>query len=111
MLEDIAGTKPWEWVVHSSAWAKEWAQGKQTPFLTMPNSTHGTPDMFPDAQTPWPSTDGHEGFPVRKASSYPWNTPSSRVLQPGETAGFALRLQLAQGGCGAFPGMRAARFD
>ena len=98
MLEDIAGTDAWEWVVHSSAWAAEWAQGFQTPFLTMSNSTHGEPDMFPDAKTPWPSCDGHEGTPIRATAKTPWNEPTSLVLKAGESQTFALRLQLASAG-------------
>jgi hypothetical protein len=98
MLEDIAGTNAWEWTVHSTAWAAEWAVGAQTPFLNMSESTQGTPPMFPDAKTPWPSCDGHEGFPILPTSKTPWNTPTDLVLQPAETASFALRLQLATAG-------------
>jgi hypothetical protein len=34
MLEDIAGSNAWEWTVHSTAWAAEWAAGAQAPFLS-----------------------------------------------------------------------------
>jgi hypothetical protein len=64
----------------------------------MSASTQGTPPMFPNASTPWPSCDGHEGAPILPAAKTPWNTPTDRVLQPAETASFALRLQLASAG-------------
>ena len=98
MLEDIAGTNAWEWTVHSTAWAAEWAVGAQTPFLNMSASTQGTPPMFPNAATPWPSADGHEGFPILPTSKTPWNTPTDLVFKPAETVSFALRLQLAEAG-------------
>jgi hypothetical protein len=66
--------------------------------MTMSASTHGTPDQFPDASTPWPSTDGHEGVPVLPEASHPWNEPTSGMLAPGETKSYALRFQLAAGG-------------
>ena len=51
MLEDIAGTSAWEWTVHSTAWAAEWAVGAQLPFLNMSAGTQGSPPMFPDPKT------------------------------------------------------------
>lgn len=57
-----------------------------------------TPDQFPRASTPWPACDGHGGVPVSDEAAFPFNPPTSRVLLPGETAEYALRLQLADNG-------------
>ena len=98
VLEDLGGGDVWEWAVHSAAWADEWKVGAQFPFMNMSASTHGKPDMFPNAKTPWPSCDGHEGVPVSDEASFPWNAPTSAVLKAGESVEHAFRLQLASDG-------------
>lgn len=98
MLEDLADGSSWEWTVHSQAWAEEWAKTRQAPFLNMSASTHGDPDMFPQARTPWPSTAGHEGVPVLPEASFPFNPPTNLTLEPGRSKEYAVRFQLASGG-------------
>jgi hypothetical protein len=98
MLEDLGDGDAYEWTVASAAWAAEWAKNYQSPFVNMSDPIHGTPDMFPHAQTPWPSTDGHLGTPLIGAAKHPWNPPTSIEMKAGESRRFALRLQLAPAG-------------
>lgn len=98
VLEDLGGGDVWEWAVHSEAWATEWKSSVQYPFMEMPAATHGTPDEFPNAKTPWPSCDGHEGVPVSDEASFPFNPPTSAVLAAGASSEYAFRFQLATGG-------------
>ena len=51
----------------------------------MSAGTQGSPPMFPDPKTPWPSCDGVEGVPIRAAAKTPWNAPTASIMQPGET--------------------------
>jgi hypothetical protein len=74
MLEDLGNGDSYEWTVASAAWAAEWALNYQTPFVNMSDTVHGTPDMFPHAETPWPSTDGHTGVPLIEAAKVSNNT-------------------------------------
>ncbi|KAK3287799.1 hypothetical protein CYMTET_4709 [Cymbomonas tetramitiformis] len=99
MLEDLGNGDAYEWLAASSAWAEEWAENKQWPFLNMSDTLKQTyPSFAEQAQTPWPSTDGKHGMPHIPAASKPWNPPTSASLAPSQTLSFALRLQLAESG-------------
>jgi len=98
MLEDT-GPGGWnnEWLVYSAAWAADWACNVQDPFKEMAQSYK---PFYPaeTRQTPWPCADGAESVPRLENAKYPWNEPTSKVLQPGETISMALRLQRAPSG-------------
>ena len=103
MLEDLGDGDSYEWVVASAAWAAEWAQNTQWPYLKMSDSLKTLyPPFATDPQTPWPATDGKRSMPLLTAdgggAASPWNPPTSLTLAPGETHSVALRLQLATGG-------------
>lgn len=98
LLEDT-GPGGWnnEWLVHSAAWAEDWACNRQHPFMEMAESYK---PFYPEAArlTPWPSADGTESMPPLVAAQTPWLEPTSAVLLPGHTISVAFRLQRAPAG-------------
>ena len=99
MLEDRGHGDAWEWVSVSGAWAAEWAENTQYPFLKISDALANTyPPFAVDPQTPWPACDGKKGMPKMAGAKYPWNPPTFVTLQPKETMSFALRFQLVGGG-------------
>ena len=106
MMEDLGGGDAYEWVAASAAWAEEWANSTQSPFLNLSDYLrHSYPAFAVSPKTPWPSADGKSGVPLHAqaassggGSAAPWNPPRSLSLQPGATVSFGVRLQLAEGG-------------
>ena len=48
------GDDGWEWVTLSKAWAEEWVENKQWPFLWMADQLNKT-GIWPEPKSPWPS--------------------------------------------------------
>ena len=97
----------WEWTVHSKAWASEWEQNKQFPFLKMDRSLATARSkidetlLWPEPHaSPWPAWHGKETVPLTdfKGIAAPWNPPSSVTIAPGETKSYAIRFTMADGG-------------
>ncbi|XP_065177352.1 uncharacterized protein LOC135808135 [Sycon ciliatum] len=99
MLEDQGHGDSWEWMPLTSAWAADWAENTQFPFLNISNALANIyPEFAVNPQTPWPSCTGPRGMPKVPAAKNPWNKPTELVLKPKETVSFALRFQLVGGG-------------
>jgi len=101
IMENTCGGQTWEYTTLSEAWAAEWAEGKQYPYLYMSESLNNT-GMWPEPKTPWPAWFAHDTVPVTDHSSsgfsQPWNEPTSHVLEAGETYSVAVRFILAKDG-------------
>ena len=99
MLEDHGQGDAWEWLAISGAWAADWAENTQYPYLNMtPSMSNIYPKFAVNPQTPWPCGTGPHAMPKMPAAKNPWNKPTTKVLKPQETISFALRLQLVGGG-------------
>ena len=111
MLENNCARDTWEWTVHSAAWATEWKENKQWPYVVMEPALaaetcgkrcakgHENDPLWKQPHaSPWPSWHGHETVPLTdfEGFSAPWNAPTeSTAFAPGETRSYALRLSLA----------------
>ena len=96
----------WEWTVHSTAWASEWARNAQAPELTFPNDP-AHQKAWPNPLSPWPSWHLHET--VNRPNPRPWNPPTEVVLQPGApAASYALCFSLPPASAGVGPRARDA---
>jgi hypothetical protein len=83
----------WSWEVHTAAWADDWEQNRQWPFLWMAQQLNDT-GIWPRPRSPWPSW-GDAGQTVRTNFSRartPWQPPTAATLAPGETATYGMRL-------------------
>lgn len=97
VFEDAGWTQAgtYEWVVHSSGWAEEWAVQRQSPL----NSFQDPPGPWPHPKSPWPSWHRNETVYLPDAPhARQWHTPTSLVLQPGQSRAYAIRLALADAG-------------
>lgn len=98
LLEDT-GPGGWnnEWLVHSQAWAEDWACSRQHPFMDMAEAYK---PFYPAEKraTPWPCADGDASMTVRETAKFPWLEPTSKVINPGESITLAFRLQRAPPG-------------
>ena len=81
----------WEWTILSSAWASEWANNAQSPYLTFPDDADHK-NAWPQPLSPWPSW--HLAETVHRPSPRPWNPPTSITLSPGQSTSFALCFSL-----------------
>ena len=55
--------------------------------------------IWPEPRSPWPSWgDGGQTVRTNVTDASHWNAPTSRLLQPGETATYGLRLRACSGG-------------
>ena len=88
----------YEFTAHSRAWADEWQRNQQWPFLYMDYQLNKT-GIWPEPRSPWPSWgDGGQTVRTNTTDASQWNPPTSRVLQPGETATYGVKLQACPGG-------------
>ena len=88
-----------EWSVHTAAWASEWASNTQWPYLYMADILNET-GIWPRPRSPWPSW-AAGGQTVRtnfSRDATPWHAPTSRVLAPGQSATYGVRLSACPGG-------------
>jgi len=83
--------------MNSKAWADEWSQGKQWPYLEMSAALNKT-GMWPEPKTPWPAWHGHDTVPVTDHTGFsqPYNAPTSRLLPVGATVSVAVQIFLAE---------------
>lgn len=98
----------WEWTIHTEAWAAEWKENKQFPFLEMASDLAEAVSAIDNKTTmwarphlsPWPSWHGHETVPITdfEGMAAPWNVPTSGLLEAGATKDYAIRLTMAAGG-------------
>ena len=80
----------WEWAVHTAAWADEWKQNKQFPFLEMSPELSSAVSAVDNKTvlwqkphlSPWPSWHGHETVPLTdfEGIAAPWNRPTEGTL-------------------------------
>ena len=83
-------TDDWEWTVHSAAWATEWKENRQFPFLEMSEELasavsavdHKTLLWAKPHLSPWPSWHGHDTVPLTdfEGIAAPWNVPTAGTL-------------------------------
>jgi hypothetical protein len=94
VLEDATAPNEgmWEWTVHSAAWAPEWDANMQAPLLSFPDDDLHK-KAWPAPKSPWPSW--HLNETVWRPNPRKWHPPSSVVLQPGQSAVYALCFSLA----------------
>jgi hypothetical protein len=99
IMENTCGGDVWELVTHSKAWAEEWASNKQYPYYYMDAALNAT-KTWPNPKSAWPAWHGSDTIPVTdfEGMAQPWNAPTSRTLQPGESASVAVQLLLADKG-------------
>lgn len=105
---DSEGGSHWCWEVYSKAWAEEWAENKQFPFLEMEKNLatavskidNNTLLWAKPRASPWPAWHGHETVPITdfEGIAAPWNTPTSEALAAGQTKSFAIKLTIASKG-------------
>ena len=87
----------WEWVTLSKAWAEEWVENKQWPFLWMAEQLNKT-GIWPEPKSPWPSWgDGGQTVRTNITDTTHWNAPTSRIIAPGKSVTMGMRLSA----CGA----------
>ena len=92
------GGNGFEWTFHSKAWAREWELNRQWPFECMADTLNAT-GIWPHPRSPWPSWgDGGQTVRTNFTADTHWNPPSARVLAPGESAAFTIRLSACPGG-------------
>ena len=93
--------------VHSKAWADEWAQNKQQPFLRMADNLAAARSkidkslLWPEPHaSPWPSWNGGQTVPItdKEGIGAPWNPPSTLTLPKGATKTYAIRFTMADAG-------------
>ena len=82
---EFGGGVTYDWTVHTRAWASEWEENRQWPFLYMADALNAT-GIWPHPRSPWPGW-GDGGATVRTnfTRETHWNQPTSRVLRPGES--------------------------
>ena len=96
LFEDAGWTQAgsFEWVVHSRAWASEWANNTQAGVTDVPD-----PSVWPEPHSPWPSWHRNETVHVPDPTHRrQWHEPSTLLLQPGESRTYAIRFTLAAAG-------------
>eukprot|EP00039_Didymoeca_costata_P004368 m.72838 g.72838 ORF g.72838 m.72838 type:complete len:1030 (+) comp12363_c0_seq3:71-3160(+) len=86
ILENTCRGDVWEWTVYSKSWAEEWKYNQQYPYLKMADNVFST-GVWPHPKSPWPSWQGSDTIPVTnfEGIAQPYNNPTSRILQPGES--------------------------
>lgn len=74
----------WEWATLTKAWAEDWEQNKQWPYLWMAEQLNKT-GLWPQPKSPWPSwADGGATVVTNVSAATHWMPPTSITLQPGE---------------------------
>ena len=105
LLEGCGGDD-WEWTVHTKAWADEWKENKQFPFLQMDPALANARSPIDNSTlwakphlSPWPSWHGHQTVPITDSAGIaaPWNVPTSGLLPKGGSKTYAVRLTMAAG--------------
>ena len=87
-----------EWTTHSAAWATEWEENLQWPFLYMQAGLNAT-GIWPHPKSPWPSWgDGGATVVVPMTNTTHWNPPTSKVLKPGESVTYGMRFTACTAG-------------
>merc|ERR1719397_2123008 len=90
----------YEWTVLSAAWSSEWESNRQLPHLKMEYlDQHGLeawPPKVRIGKSPWPKWHLSEVYSHPKPQH--WNLPTSKVLAPGETIEYGLKLTLCDDG-------------
>ena len=88
----------YEWSVHTAAWAAEWERNVQWPYLYMVDALNAT-GLWPHPRSPWPSWgDGGQTVRVNVTKTTHWNPPTAKVLAPGGSVTYGLRLLACEGG-------------
>lgn len=97
VLEDTAAVAwgTYEWTAHTAAWASEWAENRQTPFLAMPDDANHKA-AWPSPKSPWPCWHGNETF--YRPNPRLLNAPTAATLGAGKAREYALRFTLVREG-------------
>ena len=76
----------------------EWEQNRQWPYLYMSGPLNAT-GLFPAPRSPWPGW-GDGGATVRTnvTATTHWNKPTSKILAPGDSVTYGLRVSVCDGG-------------
>ena len=107
LMESSCKNDHWSWEVFSKAWAAEWKENKQFPFMAMApdlaqarSKVDGSLIWGTPHQSPWPAWHGRETVPLTdfEGIAAPWNLPTSATIAAGETRSFAIRLTIASKG-------------
>ena len=95
---EFGGGVTYEWAVHTGAWATEWEENRQWPYLYMAEALNAT-GIWPNPRSPWPGW-GDGGATVRTnvTRETHWNAPTTRTLMPGENVTYGVRLSACPGG-------------
>lgn len=92
------GGGAFEWSTHTTAWASEWEQNRQWPYLYMGEALNAT-GFWANPKSPWPCwADGGQTVSTNFTTDRHWNSPTDRVLHPHESVTFGIRLAFADGG-------------